>query len=128
MVGKLLLCACVLAGPSCLIASAPGSNTIFLNSTGGVVSIRCQTATKQYREQIAIRRGHRFDLSGDYAELISLTLKYPDGRAITLGQNELEAAKAKAHFRKGVWWIVDEGVQYISEHQATLWQSLLLSD
>jgi len=64
-------------------------------------------------------------LSGDYGDLLSLTVKYTTGKLIKLNRGSLNRIKVASGLIHGVWWITDLDVEYISSRDANLRQRRL---
>ncbi len=122
---RLILCSLLVAVAAGVVGFVPGSNTTFVNASPNVIGIQCETTAKLYAQKIGLNRGGRLGLSGDYGDLISLTVSYSGGHSMTLRRRDLAARKAAARIRKGVWWITESEVRYISGRDANIWQRRL---
>jgi hypothetical protein len=70
-------------------------------------------------------RAQRMGLSGDYGDLISLTLNYSGGNSVKFNRQWIDRLKAAAGVSKGVWWINESGIEYISGRDANIRQRRL---
>jgi len=43
---------------------------------------------------------------------------YPSGKVLELSTNEIQRIEAASGLKDGVWWINDEGVEYISTKES----------
>jgi len=105
-------------------AFVPGSENYFVNASRDVLAVECRTMSQTYKA-MAVAKGSRLGLSGDYSELIELTVKYAEARPIRLKKQDIDQLKATSHLKHGVWWINDSGVEYISGRDANIRQRQL---
>ncbi len=108
-----------------LSAFVPGSNTTFVNASNATIRIQCKTVNRSYPSPMILGRAQRMSLSGDFGDLLSLTVRYTSGKSVKLTRDDLNHIKVASGLSHGVWWITDSGVQYISSRDANLRQRQL---
>ena len=108
-----------------LTGFVPGSANYFVNGSSNVIGIECHTVSKSYPGTFGMAVGSRLGISGDYSELTLLIVKYTGGKVIKLDKGDLERIKGASHLSRGVWWITDLGVSYISNRDANIQQRRL---
>jgi hypothetical protein len=117
---KLTRSAIALTAVFLLTGFVPGSSTSCVNATSGTITVACKTESHPNQAVTKLDRGNSFELSGDYSPLTWLQIKYATGTTITLSLGDLRRAREASTIRRGVWWIRDGGVDYISMREANI--------
>jgi hypothetical protein len=106
--------------PTTLLAITPGGSYSLLNASSGPVSLQVGTAAHPNQQAWRLLRGFGDGGSGDHSELIFLRVKYPSGRTITFDAEHIRSVKAASQFRRGAWWIDDQGITYLPQREANI--------
>lgn len=96
-----------------LSAFVPGSKTRFFNGATGPVYIRCETTTKSYPKRMGLWPGSGLILSGDYGDLVSLTIDRANGKPTHLTSEDIKALKTDVSTGRGAWLITDSAVRFV---------------
>jgi hypothetical protein len=103
-----------------LTGFVPGSSTSVVNACSGTVRVVYQTAAHPEPISVLLRRGRSLEASGDYSVITLLSVTFPTGRNEKLSSNDLNQLKSNSKLARGVWWIDDRGIGYISMRDANV--------
>ena len=100
-----------------------GGNNRFVNASSGPVSIHYRSTTGSYSGDVI--RGGGLRITTDSGELISVKVTYRDNHIVKLDAGDVRRLKAMVVGTRGVWWVEDSGVSYISSKEASTRQRRL---
>lgn len=95
-----------------------GGRNNFINGTRQVVSVRYRSTEKIVDKPIQIQPGSGLILTDDNGILIRVRITYHNGNVVDLAEGDIHGIKAKSELSRGVWWITEKGIEYISDRES----------
>jgi hypothetical protein len=90
------------------------------NGSSSWVRVELNTVMNPHEKPFLLQSGGGNSGYRDDTEFLSLRVIYPSGKVITLDRRAIRQIKRTSKFRRGIWWIDDSGVRYISRRDANL--------
>ena len=102
-----------------LLAFIPGpTRNVFKNGTYGDIRLKYESTALKLDKPVVIRYSSGLAMSGDGGTLLRVMIISPSGKVLELSTNEIQRIEAASGLKDGVWWINDEGVEYISTKES----------
>jgi hypothetical protein len=109
--------ACLILSAASLWGFVSGGRNVFWNASSDTISIHYRSSTIG-SISTRLARGTSLNMSNDSGEVLSLRVVYPHKRALAFAADELIRIRASSHVAEGVWWITDNGVQFVRTGEA----------
>src|SRR4051794_36552957 len=110
--------ALAIACSAMLIAASREPSYSLRNASSSDVYVTLNTVLNPTEKPRLFQRGWGESGYRDDTEFLLLRVTYPNGKVVTLDRDAIRHIKHTSRFRRGVWWIDDSGVSYISKSRS----------